>query len=238
LGLPPLFVFAGQDGICVAANRADRHARFGHRSGSRDIGARRQLLNPRLPSARETPKKKERPENGSTSSPSRLKSAPHHPHNSQPPHNGNPRDRPLQDFLHNVLICATESPVHLALCSVKTPPAFSFRARSRVACQIPVRIPFRNPSRVYIVFLLENNEQIYETLAKPHLGAFFAPQKTGLSGAPRFRAPAPTFGRYAAKRRGCSAPLQSLALLRCLPPADTSRPQAPQGVSIIPMLDT
>jgi hypothetical protein len=31
--------------------------------------------------------------------------------------------------------------------------------------------------------------------AKHNLGAFFAPQKTGLSGAPRFRAPAPTFGR-------------------------------------------
>jgi hypothetical protein len=32
-------------------------------------------------------------------------------------------------------------------------------------------------------------------LAKHNLGAFFAPQKTGLCGAPRSRAPAPTFGR-------------------------------------------
>jgi hypothetical protein len=31
--------------------------------------------------------------------------------------------------------------------------------------------------------------------AKHNLGAFFASQKTGLSGAPRFRAPAPSFGR-------------------------------------------
>jgi hypothetical protein len=38
--------------------------------------------------------------------------------------------------------------------------------------------------------------------AKNSLGAFFAPQKTGLSGAPRLRAPAPTFVRYAAKRWG------------------------------------
>jgi hypothetical protein len=45
-------------------------------------------------------------------------------------------------------------------------------------------------------------------------GAFFAPQKTGLCGAPRSRAPAPSHGRYAAKRRGCSAPLQSLARSR------------------------
>jgi hypothetical protein len=33
-----------------------------------------------------------------------------------------------------------------------------------------------------IVLLLEKNEQMQEGFSQPHLGAFFAPQKTGLSG--------------------------------------------------------
>jgi hypothetical protein len=43
------------------------------------------------------------------------------------------------------------------------------------------------PGRVFeftacIVLLLAKNQQMQEAFSQPHLGAFFAPQKTGLSG--------------------------------------------------------
>jgi hypothetical protein len=41
-------------------------------------------------------------------------------------------------------------------------------------------------------------QDIVLLLAKHNLGAFFAPQKTGLCGAPRFRAPAPSLRAVAA----------------------------------------
>jgi hypothetical protein len=46
----------------------------------------------------------------------------------------------------------------------------------------------------YIVLLLVKNQQIYEVLAKPHLGAFSAAPKTGLSGGSAAKRPMATCG--------------------------------------------
>jgi hypothetical protein len=43
----------------------------------------------------------------------------------------------------------------------------------------------------YIVLLLAKNQQMQEAFSQPHLGAFFAPQKTGLSGGSAACAAAP-----------------------------------------------
>jgi hypothetical protein len=39
-----------------------------------------------------------------------------------------------------------------------------------------------NSRRLDIVLLSKKNQQMHEAFSKPHLGAFFAPQKTGLCG--------------------------------------------------------
>jgi hypothetical protein len=44
---------------------------------------------------------------------------------------------------------------------------------------------------IFIVLLPKKNQQMQEAFSKPHLGAFFAPQKTGLSGGSAACAAAP-----------------------------------------------
>jgi hypothetical protein len=80
-------------------------------------------------------------------------------------------------------------------------------------------------------FLLpQSRKSIMLLLKKYYMGAFFAPQKTGLCGGS-----AAPHGRWPP---AVAPPLQSLAQLRRPPLAATAYPQAPQEVSIIPMIDT
>jgi hypothetical protein len=50
-----------------------------------------------------------------------------------------------------------------------------------VACHCSTSYSLHRFSEI-IVLLLAKNQQMQEAFSQPHLGAFFAPQKTGLSG--------------------------------------------------------
>jgi hypothetical protein len=79
-----------------------------------------------------------------------------------------------------------------AVCKIRSFASNSRFLRLTDLLPMPFRVCFFPEMQfTTIVLLLAKNEQIYETLARLRLGAFFAPQKTGLCGAPRFRAPAP-----------------------------------------------
>jgi hypothetical protein len=130
--------------------------------------------------------------------------------------------------------------------SIGQTPAYGYgrfcRRIRQSQCKTPNLRSWRNSPDTPLAEILRLG--IVLLLAKYYLGAFSAAPKTGLSGAPRSRAPAPMHGhlwRPSHRRWLCivAAPHPSNPLRSCgVRPAATDCIQVPQGVSMIPMIDT